>query len=366
MIHKTFFLSLLLILISVTLVIPHDTKQAVMTTESTDIFDKTIDRPIQKKINFLLRKGVADTKASSGIALLLDIKTGTIVATAQSSRTKLRIDDVFLPYEPGSVMKPLLVAAALDSKSIKTDYKFYNTDSLRVQEKTIVNVQKSPDGFRSLQDILSFSLNTGAVSILNEMGKGKISNTAIKKWHYYLTKRFYLDQSLLSEGTSVYKGYIPTLSVPQNKSRFAQTTYGAGLTVSPINLAAAYAAILGDGRYCVPKVKDQAPRCHIAVKKETAMQMRSLLQNVVVRNNPDILGHDFSVAAKSGTMYIAQPGGNYSRSNEQGTYIGSIHTRYRSLVLLVRLNEPHPENEYASKTTSRVWNDIAINLFDKK
>lgn len=330
----------------------------------------TLQKNVQHIVDSSLRSGIQQYRAVSGDALLLNSQTGAIVALASyASNDKTEtLETLTQPYEPGSVMKPLLAAAALDAKAIGMDYHYYDKDQELVGEKIIVNSKHYDPAERTLQEIITLSLNTGAVNILKQMGDGSINKRAREVWHYYLTERYHFGKTTATAIGTDSAGFVPATTMPNAASRYAQTAFGIGITVSPVQITAAYAAITSGGQLKTPCLlravcaQNQSTR---AVSPDIAGDIQTLLIASLKANNADALHSGYAIGGKSGTAPIALSGGVYKTDVDNGTYIGFFDNNESSYTLFMRLQEPHVEG-YASAATASVWTTTVNSLLEQK
>lgn len=321
----------------------------------------TLDPTSQQVIAQKLRSGIATYKAVSGNALLVDNQTGEILAIesyAGDGRTET-LEEVTLPYEPGSVMKPLLVAAALDAHAIDMQFRYYDKDWESVGDTVITNSRRYEASERSLQELTTLSLNTGAVHVLEQMGGGAVSIHARTLWHSYMTERYHFGDRTSTGIGEDSGGFVPEVSLPNASSRYAQTAFGIGVTVTPLQITAAYAAITSDGLVRSPCFYVSSCRhgqVSHAVSENVASNIRQLLQNSLATNNPAALHEGYVVGGKSGTAPVTLAGGIYKSDAENGTYIGFFGETSARYTLFVQLKQPVVDG-YASTAAAHVWAD---------
>ncbi len=329
----------------------------------------TLQDDAQRVLASELRQGIKQYEASAGTAMLLNSHTGAIMAAAgygHDAKTET-LETITEPYEPGSVMKPLLVAAALDSGSITMDHHYYDRDWDQIGDKMIVNSHQYPPSERTLQEVITLSLNTGAVHILREMGGGKVNDKAINLWRAYLTNRYHFGSPTNTGIGDDAPGIVPAANLPSAPSRFAQTAFGIGITITPLQLAAAYSAISADGQWhapCLVKAECQQALSARAVSSGIPPDIRSLLITALTSNNPSARSQGFVVGGKSGTAPLALAGATYQSDVDNGTYIGFIENSHTRYTLFVRLTQPSVDG-YASLAAAQTWAKMVHALADK-
>jgi cell division protein FtsI/penicillin-binding protein 2 len=321
----------------------------------------TLDPTMQRIVAEKLHAGMTAYRATSATALLLDNQTGKILALesyAADGQTET-LEELTLPYEPGSVMKPLLVGAALDTQAIDMGFHYYDKDWESVGDTLVTNAHRYEASERSLQELITLSLNTGAVHVLEQMGGGAVNNQARATWYSYLTERYHFGEQTSTGIGADSGGLVPATSMPDAASRYAQTAFGIGVTVSPIQITAAYAAITYDGLLrspCFYLSSCNLSHASRAVSSSVTSDIRTLLSNSLGANNSAALHEGYVVGGKSGTAPVALAGGVYKSNVEYGTYIGFFGKTEARYTLYTRMKQPVVDG-YASAAAAHVWAD---------
>lgn len=346
----------------------------------------TIDRSVQYYVEKKLAEGVAQTQADSGSVVIMDVKTGGIVAMASSptydpnnySEQANTDSSVFINpvvaglYEPGSIFKPLIVSAALDSGVLTTDMSENFGATVDVDGYTIHTAQDKAYGQENAEQILQHSDNVGMVWVGNLLGNEKMRD--------FIIKYGFSDKTGIDLDTEV-AGNVPLLKNWRNINR-ATISFGQGVSVTPIELVAAYAAIANNGKYIYPRVVDKILYSDGTSKKidkqegaqiisaSTATTMRDMLYSVV-QSGKTIKSKTtgFKVGAKTGTAQIADSvnGGYLKSDNNLGIYVHSVMgmapTDDPRFVMLVKLDKPKTA-EFAESTAGPIFGDIASFLLN--
>jgi len=368
-------LAIVLLLISASILVPidhHTEKNLTLTAMLANRSGRTLtlDWQQQKVLETGIKNGILSYNARSGTALLVDVKTGAIKAMASYSNGDKdeSLQDIVLPYEPGSVMKPLIIAAALNEGAVAPKYQYYDEDSINIGGRRILNALNYGAGERSLQDIITASLNTGAVHILQQLDGSAHGRTGQSMWYSYLQHNYAFGALTTSDFPIRSRATLPDPRwLPDAKARYAQTSFGIGMTVSPLQLVSAYTAIVGDGSLRAPYVFTQSANEYhytVAVSKPTVAVMRELLKNALAKNNPKVLRAGYMFGAKSGTAAIAEKGGIYQENTNYGTYIGFAGLGSPRLLLLIRLEKPNIDS-FASTAAANVWTSTISSLIDR-
>lgn len=348
----------------------------------------TIDIGMQRLVEEKLKEGVDKSKAVKGSALLVDVNTGEIKAMANyptydpNQFDKVTDQSLFVntaitgAWEPGSVLKPLLAGAALNEGKINTNFSYFDTGVVQIADRKITNSLPWGAQTMTLQDILQKSLNTGAVQVLKQLGGGDLNDQGRQIWYDYLVNRYQFGKQTGIEQSGEVEGYLSKPNEGDAKNvRYANMAFGQGLTVTPIQIASAYASLVNGGIYYKPHLvysqkingKDVITKPEVvrkdAVTPGTSASIRELIRVTLEKNNPAAVRAGYSLGAKSGTAEIAGPNGEYKADAFNGVYIGYIGGDAPKYVLLVRLDDPKGDR-FASTTAARYWSEISNGLID--
>lgn len=359
--------------VSVSVLLPIRVHNAALQAQSLPCgaLGTTINDQIQSATAVALQKAVREYHAPAGFIMVMSVRSGAIVAASDyvEGKTSSAMAEANTPYEVGSVMKPLLVAAALNEGKITPSFTYYDADKVTIDGRMIVNAAPHGAGQKSLEDIIVLSLNTGAVHVLQSMGGDNLGTHTRDLWNEYLTDRYSFGSAGFAAGGIDKVGTVPPVGIPDARYRYAQTAFGIGLTISPAQLSAAYASVVGDGNYRRPflcvgtnNTLNNGPRI---MSQHTVDTMRSLLRKALLASNPDgnIPGH--ISGGKSGTAPIAQSEGTYNPDSNNGTYIGYYGKDEPEYILLVRLTNPITPS-YASRAAAIVWAQLVTTLTQHK
>jgi cell division protein FtsI/penicillin-binding protein 2 len=358
----------------------------------------TIDVAMQKQLENILQKGVQDAKSTHGSALIIDPNSGAIKAMANwptyDPEHYGQVDDpavfnngaVSAPLEVGSTMKPLTTAAALDLGVIKPDTTYYDPAMWKIDGYKITNVEEDGGpGQRSIAQLLNLSLNTGATWMLMQMsnpGGTEINQRGRERWYDYMSTHYRFGRP-----TGVEQGYEASGTIPDpNKGyardlTFANSAFGQGMTATPLQMAAAYSAVVNGGTYYQPHLVEQvigsegrknslAPKVLKAnvVSPSVSQEMRPLLEYVVENHS---IGRRFneqlySVGGKTGTAQVADPNGagGYKLHDFNGTYVGFVGGDKPEYVIAVVVYEPKIGGYAGSVAAQPIFANLATMLID--
>ena len=349
----------------------------------------TLDLGMQKQLEAILKQGLDSSKSASGGALIMEANTGAVRAMANfptydpASYFKNADAQVFnnalvsSPLEVGSIMKVLTIPAALDQGVVKLDTTYSDPNHWNLDGHEITNIEEiGGPGTHSVTDILNRSINTGAVWLLMQMGgkTGQVTDSARERWHDYMVNRYRLGQP-----TGIEQGYEAEGFIPDPKEgyalqlTYANTSFGQAMTATPLQMAAALAAILNGGTYYRPtlvdntidasgKVEAQKPEALRSgvVSPQVGQELKSMMEYAVAHHSfKKPFPANFSVGGKTGTAQIANPAGGYYEDRFNGTYVGFVGGDKVQYVIAVRVNEPKLGKYAGSGAAQPIFGDLA-------
>ena len=319
----------------------------------------TIDSRIQYLVETHLKEAVVSKGAKGGIAVVMDPKTGEILAMATEAGfnpnningltpEKWRNRAITDYFDPGSTFKPFLVAGALEEKTIRESEKFYCEDgNYTVANRVIHEANRQRHGQLSVRDILKYSSNIGSVKIAQKLGKEKFYQ--------------YIDNFGFGTKTGIdLPGESPGLVRPvRNWSKVDTATiaFGQGVSVTAIQMIAAMSAIANGGVLMKPYIlRSVTDKNNIPIKMynptvvrkvvsaETAKRLTNMLTEVVGSadgsgKNANIV--NVAVAGKTGTSQKFDfSRGVYSSEKVRTSFIGFFPADNPQVAILVILDEP--------------------------
>jgi cell division protein FtsI (penicillin-binding protein 3) len=310
----------------------------------------TIDRNIQANAEQVLRATVRKWSAKSASAIVLDPRTGAILAMAtqpgydanrfpsvpsdlQRNRT---VTDT---YEPGSTFKLITVAGALSERVVAPTTRFTLPYELHVADRVIHDAEERGTVNYSVAQILAHSSNIGAITLAEMLGKTRMSS--------WITKFGF------GESTGVdFPGESPGIVLPPDKwsgSTIGNVPIGQGIAVTPVQMAGAYAAIANHGIWSRPHLVD-----HVAdgsrpslnrerlVSTRVAKQLMNMLKDVVAEGTGQYAAMPgYQVAGKTGTAQKPDSRGGYATGRYVASFVGIVPASRPRLVVLVTVDEPH-------------------------
>ncbi|HEX4895272.1 MAG TPA: penicillin-binding protein 2 [Solimonas sp.] len=328
-------------------------------TQAGEDVQLTIDLRIQYLAYRELKAAVAEHKARGGLVVVADSATGEVLAVAAQPgfnpnnqgerRSKgTRLSAIVDSFEPGSTVKPLVVAQALEtglyqaSSLIDTTPGTYKVGALTVRDV-------HPQGLVNLSTMLSKSSNVGAAKIGMTLGAESL-------WNGYQRFGF---------GEPVYTGFPgevgPVLRHFSEWGQIATATasYGYGFSLNAMHLVRAYAALANDGLMPQLKlVKSGAPLPpQRAISANTARTVRHMLEQVVLPGGTATRAAipGYGVAGKTGTVRKIAEGGGYDGGRHQSLFIGMVPAERPRLVGLVMIDEPGADAYYGGLVAAPVF-----------
>jgi cell division protein FtsI (penicillin-binding protein 3) len=310
----------------------------------------TLDHSIQANAEEVLRETVRKWSAKSASAIVLDPRTGAILAMAvqpgyDANRfTSAAVDlqrnrTVTDTYEPGSTYKLITVAGALSERIVQPTTRFTLPYSLHVADRVIHDAEQRGTVNYSVAQILAHSSNIGAIKLAQLLGRTRLSSW-ITKFGFGRT-------------TGIdFPGESPGIVLPPDKwsgSTIGNVPIGQGIAVTPVQMAAAYAAIANRGVWSRPHLVD-----HVAggarpslnrrrlVSPQIANQLMMMLKDVVAEGTGQYAAMPgYQVAGKTGTAQKPDSHGGYATGRYVASFVGIVPASRPRFVILVTVDEPH-------------------------
>jgi len=337
----------------------------------------TIDRDIQYWMEYELAQGIERYQAQSGVIIVMDPRDGSILAMAQNpsfdpnnvaqveNQSLLRNMAISDVYEPGSVMKILTVASAIDSGAISEDWTYNDEGSITVGGVNHVNWDRQAHGLVDTSGLLINSLNVGAVTVALEMGP--------ESFYTYLS-RFGMGKltNIDLPGEEVGIMRVPG-DQGWNEADFASNSYGQAISVTPIQMATAFAAVANDGLMYQPhvmhqivdgeEVRNAQPVPSRVISSETANIVTNMMVRVINEGSTLAQVPGYTVAGKTGTAQISTPLGyeDGGPGTTIASFIGFFPADAPRVVVYIRLDRPKT-NQYGSQTAAPLFRDVAQRL----
>jgi cell division protein FtsI/penicillin-binding protein 2 len=307
----------------------------------------TLDAVLQEKVEAVLA-GVAEKWHPKGAtALVLDPRSGDTLALANWPRVDPeRFGEapeyarqnraVSATYEPGSTFKAFTVAGALEEGLVAPDTWFSLPPEIQVADRTIGEAHERGPVKLTVSDILSQSSNVGSVLIGLQLGPRRFDS-----W----VRRFGFGSSTDVHLPGESDGIVP---VPEkySGSSLGNLPIGQGLAVTPVQMAAGYAALAAGGVATRPRILTSEPISRRRVTSaRTAAEVSRMLEGVLAPGGTavDAQVDGYKLAGKTGTAQKADPRGGYSPDRYVASFIGFAPARNPRLLVAVMVDEPQGE-----------------------
>ncbi|MGI6034558.1 MAG: penicillin-binding transpeptidase domain-containing protein [Limnochordia bacterium] len=316
--------------------IPHGVQQYVPPVDGYDL-TLTIDHNIQRIAQREVERAVAETGSRKGLIMIMNPKTGAILAAAQVPNYDItnhraypqenrRLIAVTDPYEPGSSFKAVTAAAALEEGVASLNRSFFDPGYMIVSGWRIKCWNRGGHGPQTFVQTLENSCNPVYATLGIELGGERFYDYMMR---FGMGKRLGLD----FPGEAPGKIRSPGPKVPL--VTWANIGFGQGLMITPLQLLCAFATIANGGKlmrpYLVQEIRDRSGKLiketepqliRQAVSQKTADTTRMMLRSVVAKGSgkrADVPG--YPVAGKTGTAQLVE-GGRYSHSKVASSFLG--------------------------------------------
>lgn len=338
----------------------------------------TLDLDIQYVAETTLAQALQDTGAKSGTVIVMDPRTGAILAMAslpdydpnvpptradEDVRRNPAISD---QYEPGSVFKILTMAIALDQGVVTPETTYTDLGFVEIGGAVIRNWDGRVYGEQDMTGLLAHSLNVGAALVASWIGPDRF---------YTGLQRFGIGQptgvDLASEASGILR--LPG-DEEWHEADLATNAFGQGVAVTPLQMITAVAAVANHGvmmqphivketvqdgvhHVNVPRPSPYAPQGQV-ISPQAADQLKAMLAEAVKREIRRAQVPGYAIAGKTGTAQIARPGGFYDPEKTIASFIGFFPVDEPQVIILVKLDEP-TSSEWGSLTAAPVFKALA-------
>lgn len=339
----------------------------------------TIDATLQQVAEVELEAAVTARHAAAGVAVVMDPRTGEILALANApsfdpnnvsaaSADRWRNRVVADTYEPGSTLKGIVAAAALEAGVVRPEDRIFCENGSFAVGRRVVH-DHEPYGWLTFADVIKHSSNIGAGKVGERLGAARLGGA--------------LEAFGFGKPTAIdLSGEVAGLVRPYQKwarINLITTSFGQGISVTPLQLLRAYAAIANGGKLMRPYI----------VRRVVASD-----GSVVRENTPEVVGHPISahtaaivtellrgvvdggtgtqahidgvpVAGKTGTAQKVEPKtGRYSAGQRMSSFIGFLPADAPRFVILVVIDSPHGAT-YGGIVAAPVFRRIAEYAVDR-
>jgi len=339
----------------------------------------TIEPRVQKELEQLLADTQKQWSAENVGGIVMDPRDGKILAMGAlpdfdpnhvgdiPSLQVLTNPLVEGVYEMGSTIKPLTIAAGLDTGVITTKTTYNDLGVMTLDKKTFSNYDGKARGPNTpVQEILNQSLNTGVAWVESRMGNGV--------FRQYFREKYHLGDETGIDLPNEVQGLVENLE-SRRDIEYATASFGQGIAMTPINVTTALASLGNGGKlvnpYVVNRVEytDGTKRITVpnpplqVLKPETSDDITRMLVAVVDKAlaGGKVKLEDYSIAAKTGTAQMSRPrelGGGYYDDRYMHTFFGYYPAYDPQFIVFLYLTYPK-DVKYASETLTAPFMTMA-------
>ena len=331
----------------------------------------TIDQYLQHIAERELRAGVLENRAAGGSAIVVNPRTGEILAMAneptfnpnayrESEEVERRNRAVQDLYEPGSTFKLVTAAAAIEGHVVPIDAQIDTSPGyIRVDSATVHDT--SNHGVLSFSEVIADSSNVGAIKIGLQVGAARLGQ---------YVQRFGFGRPVSRDFPGESPGIVWN---PSNwtAGALAHVSIGYQVGVTPLQMVAAAAAIANGGEYVEPRVVRAAYRdgrryvvqprvVRRSISADTAATLATIMEGVVEHGTgtaAKIAG--YTIAGKTGTA-ARLVNGRYSESDYNASFVGFLPSRDPALAIIVVIDSPHgPHRYFGGPVSAPIFRRIA-------
>jgi cell division protein FtsI/penicillin-binding protein 2 len=339
----------------------------------------TIDAHIQHLAERAIREGVRRHRAQSGFALVLDPKTGEILAMAQDKIYDLNAFERSSPlqrknlavthlFEPGSSFKVFTMLAALEAGAIGLQERFDGNEPVVIAGHRFHNSENRNYGPITPAEIIKDSVNTAMIRVAQKLGEERF---------YPFLARWRFGQKTGVRLPGEESGTLPPLA-SWSKLDIGSIAIGQRISVTGIQLASGYAALANGGRLLTPTMtlpivplstqQHRQPLTSEVFASFANLQALNHMMQLAVQDGTGILAQirGFAVAAKSGTGQKAIPGQGYVPGKYTSLFAGFFPAEDPQYVILVVLDEVGTKLYYGGQTAAPIFKEIAEGIIEHK
>jgi cell division protein FtsI/penicillin-binding protein 2 len=335
----------------------------------------TINRDLQSKVESILDQALTDYGAENGTIIVMDPRNGEIMAMAATPRMDLNnYGDYFsiydngsqynraigTAYEPGSVIKVLTMAAALDTGTVRPETTYVDTGAIEVGGITIRNWNRDSWGQQDMIGCLQHSLNVCMAWISSQMG--------MQNFYGYM-ERFGLGHAT---GIDLSGEALGRLKVPGDTDWYpvdlGTNAFGQGITVTPLQMLMSVSAVANNGKMVTPHVlysmirdghQYNVPSQYAGspIRPETAQTLSQMLAVSLEQESSQALLPGYRLAGKTGTAQIPTEYG-YDAEHTNASFIGWGPVDDPQFMVYIWLQRPDT-SIWASETAAPVFSKVA-------
>ena len=332
----------------------------------------TLDQNIQYLAEQELKKMAESWHIFSGCAIVMDPKTGAVKAMASfpgfnpneynkaESINSFSNSCIQQIYEPGSVFKPITMAAGLDSGKVSPSTTFNDEGFVKIGPDIIRNALQKSYGLSSMTQVLEKSINTGVIFVERLVGSEKFEK-------YVESFGFGEICSIDLEGE--VSGSLKNIKT-NREINLATAAFGQGISVTPLQMASAIGAIANQGKlmrpYIVEKiVKDNGEEqitepqvVREVISPKSAAKLSTMLVSTVDNGYDQVKIKNYNIAGKTGTAQMADTQKRGYGDDVSHTFIGYAPAYDPKFLIFLKIEKPIGA-QFASTTLSPVFSELA-------
>lgn len=271
-------------------------------------------------------------------------------------------------YEPGSVMKAITMAIAIDQGEVSPNDVYNDTGAVKVDVYTIKNALNKYYGNVTMIDCINFSINTCMTSVSRKLGRN-LFYSALEDFGFGVVTGIELDSELPGD-LKPWREWSPALLMTM--------AFGQGITATPLQMITAWSALANGGKLIKPTIIDEIRHQDGTVDKKQPIVIRQVIKPETSATITALLissakngfaragkVKNHRIAGKTGTSQIAGPGGKYETGTGStiATYAGYAPVDHPKFLILVKLDRPK-KDDFGSKSAAPLFRDIASFLFE--
>jgi len=329
----------------------------------------TIDRAIQHEVCTTIERRAKEFEAQGATAIVMNPKTGAIISMCSYPNFDpnkynevedvryFNNDAIFSAYEPGSIFKPLIMAAALDQEVLTADTTFEDEGFVKFGKFKIKNAGNEKYGEQNMREVIVHSINTGMIFVAERLGEKNVKRY-IEDFGFGKKTGIKLQTEVAGNISSLEKGgFIFT----------ATASYGQGITATPLQMVRAISAIANAGKmvkpYIVAKTEDDGETVYEAEDEFTAVLSPraaaitvDMMAAVIEEGHAHTAKVDgYRLAGKTGTAQIAEGAGYGEETNH--SFVGFGPVEDPKYVMIVKFEKP--QRQFAVQTAAPVFGELS-------
>ena len=331
----------------------------------------TIDQYLQHVAEREVQAAVEQNGAASGTAIVMDPKSGEILALANAptfnpnafsqarepARRNRAVQDL---YEPGSTFKIVTASAAFEENVVRPDERIdVSAGSIRFGSRVIHD--DHPHGVLSFEDVIVLSSNVGAIKVGLKIGPERLSD---------YVRRFGFGRRSSPDFPSESPGIVWN-AANLTDSAVASVSMGYQVAVTPLQMAAAVSSVANGGELIEPRIvravirdgnRTAVPRKVLRrpISPETAAELTRIMEGVVERGTAkraQIAG--FTIAGKTGTAQKLVNGSYRGHGQYNASFVGFVPSRDPLVAIVVVIDSPRAHGYYGGLVAAPVFKNIA-------